>query len=83
MATDLFRRMQYGYKPDLDALTDKIDLRWIRMQTEWLALIKAAKGEENHTLQTKIRKFEEILESELEQARLAKIEPLEAREYVY
>ena len=27
IVTDLFRRMQYGYKPDLNALTDKIDLR--------------------------------------------------------
>lgn len=64
MATDLFGRMQYGYKPDLGTLTDEIDLRWIKMQTEWLALTKVVKGEENYTLQTKIRKFEEIIESD-------------------
>jgi hypothetical protein len=46
--------MKYGYKPDLDTLTDKIDLRWFKMQTEWLALIKAVEGEENRVLQTKI-----------------------------
>ncbi|XTI85058.1 hypothetical protein V2W45_1233882, partial [Cenococcum geophilum] len=27
IAIDLFRRMQYGYKPNLGTLTDKIDLR--------------------------------------------------------
>ena len=50
---------------------------------EWPALIKAVEGEEDRVLQTKIRKFEEILESEIKQACLAKTEPLEAREYVY
>ena len=42
--------MQYGYKPNLNALINKIDLRWIKIQTEWLILIKVVKGEENHTL---------------------------------
>jgi hypothetical protein len=29
---------------------DKIDLRWFKMQMEWLALIKAVEGEEDYIL---------------------------------
>ncbi|XTI82112.1 hypothetical protein V2W45_1228508, partial [Cenococcum geophilum] len=50
IAIDLFRRIQYGYKPNLGTLTDKIDLRWIKMQIEWLVLTKVVKGKENYTL---------------------------------
>ena len=42
--------MQYRYKPNLGTLIDKIDLRQIKIQIEWLVLIKVVKGKENYTL---------------------------------
>ncbi|OCL02981.1 hypothetical protein AOQ84DRAFT_420880 [Glonium stellatum] len=77
--TDISGQVQYGRKPNWNALTKEIDLGWLKMQMEWLALKQAVEGSENHLLLKKAQEFEKILGTALEEA--SKAEPLEAQEF--